>query len=349
MEERTAVEAWCAERPEHRTMVAAARRVWDGYTADAPAAPDLAGMWERISREVRSPKGVGSRVAQTTSWPSPARSSRYIMVLSGAVFLGIFSFGLLRHRTPELPASTQTYATSPGQHRVIVLANGSRAILGPATTLFVTTAPHARGIGVRVQGQALFTVSHQTRTPFQVHAGGAVAQVLGTTFFVRHYEADPVARVVVVDGRVSVRATHGDAGTPPAQVLTANTLGTVDDSGHVRVTSDVTAEEYTSWTRGTLVFRKTPARDVVAELSRAYGVEIRIADSSLATHPLSWTVVLPQRSLNDVLESLSDAFDAHPVRAGRIITLVSGRAPKKRSDPRTPSPLSPSPESSYGK
>ena len=48
-------------------------------------------------------------------------------------------------------------------------------------------------------------------------------------------------------------------------------MALVTDSG-ITVTSGVSTHNYTSWTHGTLIFDRTPLRDVVAELSE------RIAD-----------------------------------------------------------------------
>jgi ferric-dicitrate binding protein FerR (iron transport regulator) len=95
------------------------------------------------------------------------------------------------------------------------------------------------------------------------------------------------------------------------------------------------SEDYTGWTTGHLVFRETPIRDAVVEIGRAYDVDIRIADSALATRTLSWTVPVTQRSLTGVLEFLTDVLDAHLVRSGRVITIVPGRSSvRKRVDPR---------------
>jgi transmembrane sensor len=239
-----------------------------------------------------------------------------------------------------------TYTTNGGQQATVTLADGSRALLGPATTLSVAMQPSDASLDVHVVGQALFTVIHHQRRSLRVHTDNAVVRVLGTTFMVRHYGTEPLTRVVVTEGRVSLSGVRADRATGSSQVLIASTLGTVNDSGQVEVVPHVAVDEYTGWATGKLVFRDTPARDAVIELGRAYGVDIRITDSTLAKRPLSWTVALSQRSLADVLEPLSAVLGAHPVRAGRLILLVPGRAASPR--PVGPSPLLSS-ETQYGK
>jgi ferric-dicitrate binding protein FerR (iron transport regulator) len=224
----------------------------------------------------------------------------------------------------------RTYTTAPGQQATVTLADGSRALLGPATTLTVTKHPTDASVDVGVTGQALFTVAHRHDKPFRVRSGHGVAQVLGTTFMVRHYDADKVARVVVTDGRVSVSGIRSATSTTHGAILVAGMLGTVDDSGKVQVSPRITVEEYTGWTTGQLVFRKTLLRDALVELSRAYDVDIRVTDSSLAAQQLNWTISVTRRSFTDVLELLIDVLDAHPVRTGRVIILMPGRVATRR-------------------
>jgi ferric-dicitrate binding protein FerR (iron transport regulator) len=253
------------------------------------------------------------------------------------------------HDVPE-----QRYATKPGQRATVALADGTRAHLGPATTLVVANARTQGGADVRVSGEVLFSVAHRSNTSFQVHTQNAVTRVLGTTFLVRRYPADRVTQVVVADGRVSLTSVrnsvgasvHDSVGDGASRILTARMRGTVNDSGSVLVTPNIAVEDYTAWTTGRLVFRDALVRDVVAELGRAYDVEMRIADSALAAQHISWTIPLAQRSLRGIVESLVDILDARAVRAGRVITFVPGRSSSRRpAEPRSSSTT----EHQYGK
>lgn len=234
----------------------------------------------------------------------------------------------------------RVYATVSGQQATVTLHDGSRVTLGPSTTLRVgqTDAQTA----VTVQGQALFHVAHHSDRPFVVRTGRSFTRVLGTTFLVRQYTADHATRVVVVDGRVSVRGVRGNNGNnrigtttaDPQAVLTANTSAEVNDSGQVIVTPNVVVDDYTGWTNGVLQFHNTPARDVITDLGRTYGVDIQLADSTLASHPLTWTVSVATQSLTDVLDGLATILDAHVVRDGTSITLKPGRTTVRKSTPR---------------
>jgi ferric-dicitrate binding protein FerR (iron transport regulator) len=264
---------------------------------------------------------------------------RQAIVASAIVMAGIITvFAWKTHNgaRPPLPL-THTYVTAAGEYRTVAFAKDASVLLGPTTRLEVASNAANRSIEVRVIGEGFFTIKHHAGQSLQVRTGSAVARVLGTTFMVRQYPRDRVAKVVVVDGRVQISSlqtnSHEALTGGSSRVLSQRMLGTVDDSGRVHVTPNIVVEEYTGWTTGTLVFRNTPAREVVTDIGHAYGVDIRIADSTLASLPLSWTVALARRSLSDVLEALVDVLNASPVRNGSIITFVPSRSARPRSHP----------------
>jgi ferric-dicitrate binding protein FerR (iron transport regulator) len=196
--------------------------------------------------------------------------------------------------------------------------------LAPSTTVHTTMDAKTQALTVTVDGEALFHVVHRARAPFLVRTRNALTYVLGTTFSVRQYAADPASQVVVVDGRVSLRSLRypNAVGT----VMAAGTLGTIDDSGRVNVTPNVPAGDYTAWATGRLVFQQAPARQVVADLSRAYGVTIHIADSALAQRTVTWSIPVTHITLGGALNALTMVINAHVVRSGDTLTVVPGRA-----------------------
>jgi transmembrane sensor len=253
-------------------------------------------------------------------------------VFGGAALCGIAAFtGLNLWRSPSRSlASIHSYSTTAGQRAVVTLPTGSRIRMGPATTIRVAMRGTRANTTVDVNGEALFTVVPTDRSAFVVTTARAQLRVLGTTFSVRQYAAEPAARVLVVEGRVALQQRQiddSDASRDRTEtILNANTLAVVDSAGSIRTTAGLRAEDDTAWTSGRLVFRNTPARDVVAELGRAYDVEFRITDTTVAKYPLTWMVPTAQASLRDALSELADLLNASVKRTGRIITISPGRA-----------------------
>jgi ferric-dicitrate binding protein FerR (iron transport regulator) len=348
------VQTWITAAPGRDTLVT---RLLAARTAlredDTERA---AGIAQGVQARVRSAPGGASANANRqkeqrergrfgVSWVKVMRQATIPMTVMLATVV-LTTVLIRRAERPGISMQTRTYATAPGQTATVSIGDGASAILAPATTLTVMPRSANGAVQVRIEGKALFTVAHDTKNPFVVHTRQAIAKVLGTTFSVQHYADDSQTRVAVREGRISLRGIASDNDSRRGSILTAHMLGTIGDSGIVRVTPGMLADEITAWTQGRLVFRDTPARDAMKELGRVYDVELRIPDSVRAEQRINWTVPVTQRSLSDVLESLGDVLDAHPVRKGKVITFVAGRSIASPS--RTPRTHSPS-EPSYGK
>jgi ferric-dicitrate binding protein FerR (iron transport regulator) len=108
---------------------------------------------------------------------------------------------------------------------------------------------------------------------------------VGTTFTVRDDDGGRV-RVAVTSGSVRLTgAAHSDSGV----VLAAGDVATLGDASVAAVGRGAVREDETAFTRGRLVFRDAPLADVVVELRRWYGVELRVGDSAAARRRLTAT------------------------------------------------------------
>jgi transmembrane sensor len=357
-EERARVDAWLTSRPDWRDALGVLQTAPEGDPGEAfvgDMKADIHRLRGVISTEMLAGRQSRREAdASPRAWrrivPQKILSTRGLPLLSFAMIAVLFvvtAIAIPARKTQRIaPADPRTYATSPGQRAMVNLTDGSRVLLGPATTVTVGRYSRAATVDVRVMGEALFTVAHHTDRTFLVRTGNAVVRVLGTTFSVRRYGTDTRTQVVVADGRVAVQGTGRADQNVRNSILVARTMGVIDDSGRVQVVPDIAVEKYLGWTTGQLVFKKTPIREAVTELSRVYGVDIRLADSALASQTLSWTVSTEHRSLTDVLEFLDDVLGTHTIRKGKVITLVRGRAASTR--PAVPHSSS-TVESGYGR
>jgi transmembrane sensor len=318
-----------------RELVARASELW--RRGAEPPAVNLAEAWQatvtRAQRELRATP----RVYETIR-PRWWQDSRHRAGIMGAACLAIMLVaGVLvsnHDRDPRAtlsPSVARTYTTTTGQRAVVHLGDGSNISLGPATTLTVT--PMHDGVTVTLRGQALFSVVRHANASFTVRAGRTVTRVLGTTFMVRHYEGERDVRVAVTEGRVALGIATDDTRDHHLRtyaVVDAGSLGILDDSGRVRVQSDIDPSDYRDWTSGKLVFRQTPVRDIVADLRRAYGVDIRVADTVLQRRAFTWSVSVSQVPVGDALDALATALDASLTRVGNVITMTAGARASER-------------------
>jgi transmembrane sensor len=213
-------------------------------------------------------------------------------------------------------AQDQTFATSVGERRQVVLKDGTKVLLGPTSRLVVPLTEADEGDRmVSLDGVAYFSVVHDPTRPFTVKAGDIVIQDIGTAFSV---ESDDSAgtRVAVDSGSVTVGPAK-DRGRDT--VLNARDRATVDTKGTLVVERSAVSDDDLAWIQGRLVFRDAPLILVGAELYRWYGVRLRVADSSLAS--LHLTASFSGEPVDRVLNVIALSLGARIERQGNVAIL----------------------------
>ena len=295
-EETLQVSRWARASAANDALL---RRLEAAWTAEGAAARsyDSRRAWSQMQERMY---GAGSAAEPIAPAPARRRFARsgslvrraaLIALLVGAGVVAV-RLGPARTETAELIAVQ--VSTGVGQRATVRLGDGSVVTLGPQSTLR-EAAGSRRERRVELNGSAHFDVVRDTDRPFVVLAGPTETRVLGTSFGIRGYGGSSVFEVVVETGRVSVRADSTREGV----VLNPGQLGTVEPDGSVSVRSDVDVAQRLSWRDGQLAFDNAPLRAVAAEIERWYGIEVAIADSSLATYPL--TATFTGASITEVL------------------------------------------------
>ncbi len=175
------------------------------------------------------------------------------------------------------------------------------------------------------------TLIFDSARPFAVRTARAVARDLGTRFVVRAYAHDPATDVVVAEGQVAVTGgrvgglaggKHGtDSVVPDGVVLERGQRARVDGDGRLALTRDVSLDHYFAWTEGRLVFRDTPLRDVVLQMSRWYDVDVRLASGAVGSLPV--TATFDNQPVDEALRRLALALGLELSRADHTFTLVA--------------------------
>lgn len=211
----------------------------------------------------------------------------------------------------------QVVTTARGQRATLRLADGTRVVLGPASTLRYAKELGAGVREVALEGEAYFDVVHDERRPFRVRAGDAVAEDRGTQFVVRAYAARSHVDVAVASGVVALRSSGARAGEE--SVLTRGQLGRLAAGGEAAVVSGADIDAYVGWAEGRLVFRDTPLAEAAEELGRWYDVDVRLASPALGAVPL--TATLRDEPASEVLSLIAATLKLTLARDGRVYTL----------------------------
>ncbi|WDG77128.1 FecR family protein [Pseudomonas chlororaphis] len=274
-EERQRFDAWLAEHDAHQDEYQLLQSLW--------AATDLV------------PK---ARLLALCEAPKLAIKRRPLLryavaagVLAVAVGLGLFS-GL------NQPAGySAEFVTALGERRHVALPDGSQVDLNSRSRLLVRYEQGQRSVELS-EGEAMFSVEHDSSRPFVVAAGAGKVTVTGTRFDVRRDASQ--TRVAVEQGRVKVQGR--DAADSDFVNLTAGLGTAVDAQGKVAAAYAVDPQALTAWRSGKLVFNNASLSEVAAEVSRYREQPLRVG--SEAVGKLRLTSVFKSDDTDALLKAL---------------------------------------------
>lgn len=332
-EEAERIEAQLAGRPDDREMLAALDRAVSEYAAEAPAGLDV----EAALAQVKAKKDFSGPVltvhSNRTHTGPPARTRWRVaapaIAAAAVVAIGLASW-LTRSRDPveqvALEPAPRFLGTGVGVRDSLQLPDGSRVVLGPMSSVSVAAGYGEKSREVEVRGDAWLDVIHDESKPFTVHAGGATIVDVGTRFAVRSDAPEGVA-VSVAEGSVSLRAVN--TALQQGVILKAGDLGLVKSGGEVITRRGGANPDDLAWLRGRLVFREAAIDEVKASMRRWYGLELKVADSSLASKHI--TATFDGESPDRVLDVLKLILGADIERRGdTAIVRPAGRSVRSR-------------------
>ncbi|AMQ83885.1 MULTISPECIES: FecR family protein [Pseudomonas] len=275
VDEQQRFDAWLNEHPQHRDEFQLLQGLWTA--ADLLPAPRLKALCETPpTRRERRPL------------------LRYAVAASVvAVALGLGLFSGLNH--PQ--GYSAEFATALGERKHVALPDGSVIDLNSRSRLQVRFEKDRRLIEL-TEGEAMFSVEHDTSRPFVVEAGSGKVTVTGTRFDVRRDVTQ--TRVAVEQGTVKVQGR--DAADADFISLTAG-LGTrVDAQGKVAPAYAVNPVELTAWRSGKLVFNNASLSEVAEEVSRYRDKPLKVANPAVAN--LRLTSVFKSDNTDALLKAL---------------------------------------------
>jgi transmembrane sensor len=226
--------------------------------------------------------------------------------------------GSSRTESASSAALTRIFATTVGVVDSIRLPDGTRIVLGPASSIELAAGygPSSRAVSLR--GQAMFDVVHDAAHPFTVTAGAAELRDVGTVFSVESEEGVGAVRVVVTEGSVAVAHRGRDA---RGVTLEAGDRATISAAGAITVARGTASADDLAWLERRLVLRDAPLSEVASDLRRWYGLELRVSDPALARRHLTATFDRDTRA--DVGRLLAAALGASIMQSGDTIWLRS--------------------------
>lgn len=222
--------------------------------------------------------------------------------IAGMITLStIFSYRMNRREVP-VPQRV-TVQSAAGMRTHFNLPDGTSVHLNAGSELSYPLPFGGDERRVTLAGEAYFKVSHDPDCPFIVSTvrDYMSVQVHGTAFNVEAYEADRIAAVTLVEGKVDVLLNKNE------KPLVSYTLSPSEkmiydlerDSYQV---ARVDASYDMAWTTGQMAFKNTPLPEVLRKLSHFYDVEFEVKDKIINTY--SFTGTFKNRPVTQVLDYL---------------------------------------------
>lgn len=307
----------------------------DNHLPDDPQSPE----WEAFARQVdgmrlSAPSDIETEAALGKVKANPAfskRRTRWVIPMpavaaAALLAVGVASWMAYRNRAP-LPAVASVqgmFGTGVGARDSLTLADGTRVIIGPLSSVTVPADYAAVSRSVEVKGDAWFDVVHDAQKPFTVHAGGATIVDVGTKFTVRSDDPAGVS-VSVSEGSVSLRQVN----TPVEQgvILKAGDNGVLRDGGQVIARRGAATDDDIAWLKGRLVFREAPVSEIVSSMRKWYGIELKVPDQTLASRHItaSFAGESPERVLEVIRLALGAEIERHGDTA--VVRSAKGNMP----------------------
>jgi transmembrane sensor len=183
--------------------------------------------------------------------------------------------------------------------RFVKLPDGTSVTLNKGSTITYNSETFGKANReVSLTGEAYFDVTHMPDKPFIVKTAQVSTTVLGTAFNVSAYSNKPVV-VTVVRGKVKVGSD-----TKVLETLLPDQELIIEPSTLAYKKANVQSEEKVEWMANYLVLDNVTMREAAQMISKRYGTQILLGDSSLSACRISIFFV-KNESLVRVLETVS--------------------------------------------
>lgn len=275
-------QGWLDADPRHREAYERIERLWSALGEHAPE-PEITGRLTSATR------------AGTSSWGRKA----WLPWAGAVAAMVVFAIGIWGVLRPAEPGRIE-YATAVGEHRSMVLEDGSRITLDTDSRLSVAYTSHTRDITLE-RGRAFFHVVSDPR-PLSVHTAHGSVRAIGTEFEVSRLSN--ALEVSLVEGRVTLLPATSKYNHAPATMQAGHRARLNADLATFRIEAMNPAPP--AWLSGRLVFVNVSLDEVASEFGR-YSHQALVLDGD-SLDDIRISGVFRSDGLQAFVGALSDAY-----------------------------------------
>ncbi|MFY0255101.1 FecR family protein [Chitinophaga sp. 30R24] len=273
-------------------------------TAIAPLATDSA--YQRFLDKTRMP------VRKIYPWHKVKRIAAAAAVL--LIVVATSWYGWQYYSLQRAALAWKVWETSPGKTQVVHLPDSSVVCLGSGSRLTYNAAYNKTNRELYLRGEAYFVVAHGGRYPFSVHTGRLTTVDIGTAFNIRSIPGMAGVDVTVASGKVAVHYQQQKFPLVQRERLHYDSI-----TGKISTELVPYNETVGGWRNGILTFRHMPLREIMAELQRYYGTEIRFLSADESN--ITITSTIPALPLEAALDIICETAGVHYVQQNNVILI----------------------------
>lgn len=188
---------------------------------------------------------------------------------------GIISF----EKTASVKKKTEQqtiYVPKSGEYELL-LADGSRVFLNSESQLTFPSYFEGDTRRVELTGEAYFEIKKDGK-PFIIQTPDLDIEVLGTSFNINAYQANPYVNATLVEGSIRIRLSEEQE----PLLLQPDYNFRLDKSSNEISVQLVNTDIYTAWVKGEFMFRNQSLADIFAQLERWYDFKIIYENPDIA-------------------------------------------------------------------
>ncbi len=302
-EEDLAVQNWLKESPDNEQYFNDFQWVWaQTHGIKATKQVDTEGALQKLHQRMDALPAL-----KPVRKPTQIFNLSFIMKVAAVFLVGIFIYN--QFSKPETPV-VLTASVAP---KTDTLTDGSVITLNKKSALALSERYNKRERRMKLTGEAYFQVAHNTERPFVVEVQDLEVVAVGTAFNIDNNTDARYTDVMVTEGKVKVSS--------PTQTVYAERGETAiydSQTGTILLEKRGNENKIAYKTRQ-FRFDETPLSIVVAEISKAYQVNIIFKNKGLESCPV--VVSFDNKPLEDILTVLSTTCGFTFERVGDDILL----------------------------
>ena len=202
-----------------------------------------------------------------------------LVTLSG-VLGTLFYYSPLR----SIQQTEVRFVAPDGKISALTLSDGTRVWLSPESILEYSDDFGIDNRTVKLEGEALFDVTKNSKLPFITKTGSSEIKVHGTRYLAKNDLNNKRKEVILLEGKVEYRKDNHSIFITGGERITDNRL-----TGQIAV-EQIDVLNYEGWINGKIDFDNEMLEDLTICLSRWYGVTLEFADESIKFYKFTGTI-----------------------------------------------------------